>query len=74
MGKRAKEKDTIFFINYVDIPVERHQYITYNCIMTDYLPQKDKPNCTQLTVGDNLIEYPRDVSTRTSDTTMANIL
>ena len=42
--------------------------------MVDYLPQNDELNCTRLTVGGNLIDYPGDVSTPTTNTTTANIL
>jgi hypothetical protein len=40
----------------------------------DYRPQKEDPNCTQITVGGNLIKYKGDVSTRTADLTTLKML
>ena len=42
--------------------------------MVDCLPQKEEPNRAILTVWGDLIEYPGDVRTPTSDTTTANIV
>ena len=45
-----------------------------NHIVVDYHPQKDKPNCTRLRVGGDIISYPADVNTPTYDTNTVNIL
>ncbi len=40
----------------------------------DYRPQKPDPNKVRITVGGNLIEYPSEVTTLTSDLVTAKIL
>ena len=69
MGKRVKDTATVFFIHYDDIPSECQKYIAYGRIVIDYHPQKDEPNCSQLEVGGDLIDYPGDVRTPTANTT-----
>ena len=74
LGKRVKGTDKIFFIDYDNIPSERCKDIIYGCTMVDYHPEKYETNRTQLKVQGNFIEYNRDVSTTTADTTAANIV
>ena len=66
--------NTIYFIDYALIPKDRRSDITYGQILVEYLPHKTEPNRKRLTVGGNLINYPRDVSTPTADTTTAKIV
>jgi hypothetical protein len=47
---------------------------TYARFVCDYRPQKKESHCTWLTVGGNLIDYPGDVSTKTSDLTTSKCL
>ena len=72
VGDRVKGTDTIFFIPFQDVPADRT--VTYGRIVCDYRPQKAEPERTRLTVGGNLIEYPYDVSTDTSDLTTAKLV
>ena len=72
--KRVKRMETLLFTNYGNITSEHIKDITYVRIVVKLLPQKDKSNHNQLTVGGNLIEYHRDTRTSTDDTTTANIL
>jgi hypothetical protein len=72
VGNRFKGTDTIFFIPFNDVPADRT--VTYGRIVCDYRPQKSEPERTRLTVGGNLIEYPFDVSTDTSDLTTAKLV
>ena len=72
VGKIFKETDTIFFVNYYNIPSEHHK--AYVCIVVDYHPPKDETNHTCLIVGENLIDYPRDMSIRTYETTTAKTI
>ena len=74
MGKRVKRTDTIFFVEYDNIPYKHRKDIIYVRIVVEYWPQNDEPNRTQLTVEVNLIEYHGDVSTSTNDTTTYKIV
>ena len=60
-----KGTDTIVFIKYEDIPLDRRRHVTYGKTVVSYRPEKDDPNRTRLTVGGNRIMYPGDVSTPT---------
>ena len=73
VGKRVKVTDTIFFVDYDNIPSECRKDITYAHNMVDYCSQIDEPNRTQWTFGGNLIEYPGDVISPTSGTTIDKI-
>jgi hypothetical protein len=72
VGDREQGTDTIFFIPFKDVPSDRT--VTYGRIVCDYRPQKAKQERTRLTVGGNLISYPFDVSTDTSDLTTAKLV
>lgn len=39
----------------------------YNHIVVDYRPQKTDPNHVRLTAGENLIEYPGELTTGTAE-------
>eukprot|EP00804_Cyclotella_cryptica_P017342 CCRYP_018994-RD/>CCRYP_018994-RD protein AED:0.39 eAED:0.39 QI:0/-1/0/1/-1/0/1/0/348 len=66
--------NTMFFIHKNDIPQDRRKDITYSRIVVALRPQKKEPARTRLTVGGNLIDYPWDVATPTSDLTTAKLL
>ncbi len=55
--------DTIVFIKYNKIPLDRRRHITYRKMVVTYRPEKDNPNQTRLTVGGNWIVHHVDVST-----------
>ena len=73
-NKNVKGTDTMFFIEYNDIPFDRRKDITYARIVVDYRPQKTEKERTRITVGGNLINYPDNVSTKTAEITTAKIL
>jgi hypothetical protein len=62
--------ETMHFIQPVQVPSDRKD----GCIVATIRPQKSKAHCVPLTVGGNLIGYPRDVSTPTADMITAKIL
>ena len=74
VGGRIKGTQTIFFVNHNKVPEDRRKDVTYGRICVNYRPQKAEPERTRLTVGGNLINYPGDVSTPTSDTTTAKLV
>ena len=57
--------NTIIFIRYDEIPLERRKHITYGKTVVTHRPEKEDPDRTRLTVGGNRISYPGDVSTPT---------
>ena len=61
----TKGTDTIVFIKYDEIPLDRRRHITYSKSVCTYRPEKEDLNRTRLTVGGNRILYPGDVSTPT---------
>jgi hypothetical protein len=62
----------IKFISVND--VQKNRTVTYAHFVCDYRPQKTEPECTRLTVGGNLIDYPGDIATSTADITMAKLV
>ncbi len=60
-----KRTDTIVFIRYNKIPLDRRMHITYVKTVVTYQPEKDDPNPTRLTVGGNWIVHHGNVSTLT---------
>jgi hypothetical protein len=57
--------DTIVFIRYNKIPLNRRRHITYRKTVATYRQEKDNPNRTRLTVGGNWIVHHGNVSTPT---------
>ena len=63
--KSHARNDTIEFIFHKDKPkYRRATYVRYVC---DIRPQKTDTHRTRITAGGNLIDYPGEVSTQTSD-------
>jgi hypothetical protein len=72
VGNRMKGTNTIRFIPVTEVPQGRKA--TYGRFVCTVRPQKSEPERTRLTVGGNLVDYPGDVSTRTSELTTTKIL
>ena len=66
--------NTVFFIPHNQVPPDQRKDVTYGQICVNYRPHKKEPNRTRLTVGGNLINFPGDVSTPTTDTTTAKLI
>jgi hypothetical protein len=54
--------------------IQSDRVVTYANIVVDYRPQKSDPNRVRITAGGNLIDYPRELTTRTADLYTAKIL
>ena len=54
--------------------IPRDRTVTYARIVVDYREQKLDPNHVRITVGDNLIEYPYELTTRTADVTTSKVM
>ena len=63
MPGRVDGTDTMFFIDYNKIPINRQKYVTYGRIVYDVQEVKAEQNRTRLTVGGNRIKYPGDMGT-----------
>ena len=66
--------NTLFFIKYEDIPMDRKKDVTYARICANYRPEKEDPNRIRITLGGNLVNYPGDVGTKTADLLTVKIL
>jgi len=74
-GDLVDGTNTIKFLSREEvrcIPADRT--VTYARIVVDYRPQKDDPNRVRITVGGNLIDYPYELTTRTTDLTTTKLM
>jgi len=71
-NSRVEGTNTIFFIHRHEMPQDRKA--TYANFVCDIRPEKEETHRVRLTVGGNLINYPDNVSTDTTDLTTAKIL
>ena len=62
----TRNKHNVFF-HKQQIPIEQQWDVMYGRIVCDYRKDKTEPNCTQLTMGGDRINYPDDCSTPTMD-------
>jgi hypothetical protein len=46
----------------------------YACVIIDHRPQKERTNCIRITVGGNLINYPFELTMRTTDMVSSKLL
>jgi hypothetical protein len=64
--------NTCFFVELKNMPKDRQ--ITYGKIVCDYKPHKKEKERVRLKVGDNRLDYSRNVATSTTDNTIFKIL
>jgi hypothetical protein len=64
-SKGVTGTNTFFCIDYHDIPFHKRKEICHTMVVCEVCLEKDKPNCTWITIGGNLICYPGDVGTNT---------
>jgi hypothetical protein len=69
---RSEGTETIFFIAHTAIPTGRKA--TYLRLVVTDRPQKAQPRRVRMTVGGDRIDYPGEVSTKTSSLSTAKIL
>jgi hypothetical protein len=55
-----------FRIDYHDILLHKGKEICQTMVICEVCPDKDNPNCTQITIGGNRICYPSNVGTNTA--------
>ena len=62
--------NTLFVLDHEQIKnIPKDRTITYAKIVVDFRPQKADPNRVRITAGGNLIAYPGELTTRTTDLT-----
>jgi uncharacterized protein YaaQ len=74
VGGRVKGTNTIFFIKFEEIPLDRRRDVTYINFVCNVRTEKSEPNRTRATAGGNLINYPEDVGTPTANLLLVKIL
>jgi hypothetical protein len=73
VGGRIEGSNTIFFIPRQAVPKGKND-TSYGTFVVDIRPNKTETHRVCLTVGGNLIQYPGDVSTRSTDLTTSKCL
>ena len=63
--------NTISFVVHNNIPVGHT--VTYSLVVVNVQPNKEEPIIVNITVGENRIEYPEKVTTKTADITTLKI-
>jgi hypothetical protein len=67
--------NTIFFISPEQVwYIPTNQTVMYGQIVINHHPQKEDPNRVCITVGGNLIKYPFELTTRTTDMISSKLL
>ena len=66
--------NTILFITKKDVSQDYQKDITYRQIMSDYREGKAEPNRTQLTLGVDRINYPKDCGMAMANLLMVKLL
>ena len=73
--KDTKGTQTIHYMTDEEIKcILGDRTVTYACIVVDFRPQKTDPNRVRITVGGNLIDYPYELTTRTTDLTTSKLM
>jgi hypothetical protein len=54
--------------------IRKDRTVAYALIVVDYRPQKKDPNQVQITVSGNLIDYPGELTMRTTDLITSKIV
>ncbi len=66
--------DTIFVMDPKDVPnIPKNQPPTYAKVVIAYWLQKEDPYCIRITMGSNLINYPSELTTHTTDMMTAKL-
>ncbi len=64
----TKGTNTIFYLSHAEIlSIPKDRTGTYGRIVIDHRPQKEDPNRVCITLGGNLIKYPFEPTTRTTN-------
>ena len=73
--KYTKGTQTIHCMTHEEIKcIPGYITVKYAHIVVDFRPQKKDPNRVRITVDGNLIDYPYELTTRTSDITTSRVM
>ena len=64
----------MLFIKKTAVSTDRWRDVTYGQIVVDYRPDRTDPYRTRLTVGGDIVSYPRDCGTPKVDFTTVKLL
>jgi hypothetical protein len=71
----TKATNTIYFLSHDEIRhIPKDQTVMYARIVINHWPQKEDPNRVRITIGGNLINYPFELTTCTTDMVSSNLL
>jgi hypothetical protein len=71
----TKATNTIFFLSHDEIRhIPKDQTVIYARIVIDHWSQKEDPKCLCIIVGGNLINYPFELITHTTDMVSSKLL
>jgi hypothetical protein len=54
--------------------IPKNQTVMYACVLVDFRPQKADPHHIRITAGENLINYPGELSTYMADLTTSKLM
>jgi hypothetical protein len=70
-----KGTNSIFVMTHAEIPhIPKKQTVTYAPMVVVFRPQKADPHRICITAGGNLINYPGELSTRTTNLTISKLM
>jgi hypothetical protein len=70
-----KGTNSIFVMMHAEIQnFPRNQTMTYVRVVVDFHPQKADPHLIRIMAGENLINYPGELSTQTADLTTSKLM
>jgi hypothetical protein len=71
----TKATNTIFFRSHNEIRhIPKHRTVTYARIVIDHCLHKEDPNHVRITIGGKFINYPFELTTRTTDMVSLKLL
>ncbi len=72
--KQVAGTNTFFLIDYHNIRCHQWKEICHTMVVCEVRPEKDDPDCTRITIGDNCICFPGDVGTNTASLELVKLL
>ena len=74
LGKIVEGTDTLYVIQFEDIPKDRLHKICYTSVVCEVRPGKKEPNRPRITICGTNVCYPGDVGTNTASLELSKIM
>ena len=74
IGKIIEGTNTLFVINFEEIPKYKLNEICYTSVVCELRPDKKDPNRTRITICGTNVCYPGDVGTNTASLELFNLM